>query len=114
MALASRPGWQSALQWYSVRFSETGESACADQLNSVAGTALYSVSSAAKPIPKDKSEDTIEEVPRTDDKTFEIIVKRDDAANDPAEKVPPEEMLARMRVHATEVRRRGTRVVDNE
>jgi hypothetical protein len=95
-------------------FLEKRKHTCADQLNSTAGTALYSVSSAAKPIPKDKTEDAIEEVPRPDEKTFEIIVKRDDAANDPAEKVAPEELLQRMRVHATEVRRRGTRIVDNE
>ncbi|GHJ88242.1 hypothetical protein NliqN6_4644 [Naganishia liquefaciens] len=77
----------------------------------LAGTALYSVSSSTRPKPTD---DTVQEIPRDDDKTYEIIVKRDDAANNPAEKVAPEEMLARMRVHATEVRRRGTRVVEDE
>lgn len=76
-----------------------------------AGTALYSVSSSPKPKP---AEDTVHEIPRDDDKTYEIIVKRDDAANNPAEKVAPQEMLSRMRVHATEVRRRGMRVVEDE
>lgn len=56
----------------------------------------------------------MQEIPRDDDKTYEIIVKRDDAANNPADKVAPQEMLARMRVHATEVRRRGMRVVEDE
>ncbi|KAJ9097844.1 hypothetical protein QFC19_006634 [Naganishia cerealis] len=37
---------------------------------------------------------------------YDIVVKRDDSANNPAEKVEPEVMLQRMRMHATQVRQR--------
>jgi hypothetical protein len=77
---------------------------------------MYSLSSTAKPVKK--AEDDVIELPSREDdgeeKTYNLTVKRDDAAGNPAEKVKPEEMLARMRVHATEVRRRGTRVEEKE
>lgn len=79
-----------------------------------AGTAMYSVSSTPEAI---KKEEDVVELPAADDaqeKTYNIVVKRDDAAGDPAEKVKPEVMLARMRVHATEVRRRGTKVANED
>ncbi|KAJ9112451.1 hypothetical protein QFC20_002239 [Naganishia adeliensis] len=83
----------------------------------LAGTAMYSLSSAPKPVVKAAEDDVVElstAEDSTEEKTYNITVKRDDAANNPAEKVQPEEMLARMRLHATEVRRRGTRVEKTE
>lgn len=82
-----------------------------------AGTAMYSLSTAPKPVVKAAEDDVVELSTAEDsaeEKTYNITVKRDDAANNPAEKVQPEEMLARMRLHATKVRRRGTRVEEAE
>jgi hypothetical protein len=78
---------------------------------------MYSLSSTPKPVVKAGEDDVVElstAEDNTEEKTYNITVKRDDAANNPAEKVKPEEMLARMRLHATEVRRRGTRVEETE
>lgn len=45
--------------------------------------------------------------------TYDLVVKRDDSANNPAEKVEPEVMLQRMKVHATQVRERRPRASVN-
>lgn len=85
----------------------------------LAGTMLYSFSSSP---PTKTTTPTKERETGTSGststpaptETYDIVVKRDDSANNPAEKVEPEVMLHRMREHATQVRERRGRVVGRD